>query len=274
MPVIILPHFNPVAFAIGPFAVHWYALAYIGGILFAWRRGRHLCTQHPGQAKLNPAGFDDFLLWATLGVVLGGRFGYVMFYQPAYYFAHPLDALKIWQGGMSFHGGLVGVILAIYGFCRHRQLPFLVLADIVAVLAPVGIGLGRLANFVNNELWGRPSDLPWAMLFPGSGGDLGIDIPRHPSQIYEALLEGVVLYIILWLAERAGWRKRPGLITGCFFLGYGMLRSLAEFFREPDSFMGYPLAGLTMGQILSLPLMLVGAVLIITRKKEEPRHFG
>ncbi|MCX8506389.1 MAG: prolipoprotein diacylglyceryl transferase [Alphaproteobacteria bacterium] len=292
LPVIILPHFDPIAVAIGPIAIHWYALAYIGGIIFAWWRGKKLLLNSKNSPWLSPAAsakkagsktatsvldaktFEDFVLWATLGVVLGGRLGYVLFYQPGFYLTHPLEALKIWQGGMSFHGGLMGVVLAIYGFCQSRGIKFAYLSDILAQLVPVGLGLGRIANFINNELWGRPSDLPWAMIFPDSDNLIGDATPRHPSQLYEAFFEGMILFIILWFVERAGWRKKPGLITGLFLFFYGVFRGFCEFFREPDSFMGYPLGGFTMGQILSVPLIFAGLIIIINIKNKETSNFG
>ena len=271
LPAIILPPIDPIAVSIGPFAVRWYALAYICGILFAWWRGKKLASKPllaKQNAPLNAQSFEDFVVWGILGIVLGGRLGFVLFYQPGYYASHPLDALKIWQGGMSFHGGLIGVMLATLIFCRRRSIKFFALSDIIAQLAPVGIGLGRMTNFINNELWGRASDVPWAMVFPNSGSESGYDVPRHPSQIYEFLLEGIILFTILWFADHKGWRKYPGRISGLFLIFYGLFRIFVEFFREPDSFMGYFLGGITMGQILSIPLILVGMA-FVARSKES-----
>ena len=204
---------------------------------------------------------DDFLTWATLGVVLGGRLGYVLFYQPGVYLAHPAMILAVWEGGMSFHGGALGVIVAIVWFCRRNAIPLLGFADRVAVCAPIGLGLGRIANFINGELWGRPAPdwLPWAMIFPNGG-----PVPRHPSQLYEALLEGVVLFLVMFaLSRRERLRARFGWLTGAFLIGYGLARITGEFFREPDVFLGYLIGGVTMGQLLCIPMLIAGAWLIL-----------
>jgi len=258
MPFVIpYPVIDPVLVEIGPFAVRWYALAYLCGLVFGWRYARWLATRPP--ALIRAEDVDDFLVWATLGVVLGGRIGYVLFYQPDYFLAHPLAALQIWKGGMAFHGGLMGVVVAAYGFCRVRRLPKAAFADPLFCAAPVGLGLGRLANFINNELAGRPTDVPWAMVFPGWG-----DVPRHPSQLYQASLEGVALFVILFvLARRESVRCRLGLLSGVFLVGYGVFRAFAETFRQPDAVVGFIGPGLTMGQILSFPMILIGAILIV-----------
>jgi phosphatidylglycerol:prolipoprotein diacylglycerol transferase len=204
---------------------------------------------------------DDFLTWATLGVVLGGRLGYVLFYQPATYLAHPAMILAVWEGGMSFHGGALGMAIAIVWFCRRNAIPLLGFADRVAVCAPIGLGLGRIANFINGELWGRPAPdwLPWAMIFPAAGPE-----PRHPSQLYQALLEGLVLFLVMFaLSRREDLRARFGWLTGAFLVGYGLARIIGEFFRQPDVFLGYLLAGATMGQLLSIPMVIAGAWLIL-----------
>jgi phosphatidylglycerol:prolipoprotein diacylglycerol transferase len=204
---------------------------------------------------------DDFLTWATLGVVLGGRLGYVLFYQPSVYLAHPAMILAVWEGGMSFHGGALGVAVAIVWFCRHNGIPLLGFADRVAVTVPIGLGLGRIANFINGELWGRPAPdwLPWAMIFPNGG-----PVPRHPSQIYEALLEGLVLFTVMFtLSHRESLRTRFGWLTGAFLIGYGIARSTGEFFREPDVFLGYLIGDATMGQLLCIPMLIAGAWLIL-----------
>ena len=250
---IPFPAIDPVLVQVGPFAIRWYALAYIVGLLIGWRYCLYLAGRPPRLVTRDQ--LDDFFLWATLGVVLGGRIGYVLFYQPGYFLEHPLDILFVWEGGMSFHGGLIGVILAMYLFARRRGIPFFALTDIVASATPIGLFFGRLANFVNGELFGRPTDVPWAMVFPNGG-----DQPRHPSQLYEAALEGVVLFLALFLLARfTRALERPGLLSGVFLIGYGLSRFLVEFFREPDAQLGYLLGGtVTMGQILSLPMIALG----------------
>jgi len=245
------PNFDPIAVSIGPFAIRWYALAYIGGLLIGWRYGRWLARRSPVQ--IAPVAIDDYLVWATLGVVLGGRFGYVLFYNFPFYLSHPLHILYVWQGGMSFHGGLLGVCVATLLFARKAGIPLLRLADVVACAAPIGLFLGRLANFVNGELFGRPTDLPWGMVFPHGG-----PVPRHPSQLYEATLEGVVLFFVLWLLVRRGGLRRRGLTTGIFLAGYAAARLFVEQFRQPDPQIGFLAGGITMGQLLSLPMLLIG----------------
>lgn len=252
------PSFDPIAFEVGPLAIRWYALSYITGILLAWVYCRRL-TRLPPQA-MNPAAFDDFMAWAVLGIVLGGRLGYILFYRPHFYLAEPLEILKIWQGGMSFHGGFIGVLLAMLLFARKRGLPYLALTDIVGAAAPIGLFLGRIANFVNGELYGRVTDaeaVPWAMAFPGGGPQ-----PRHPSQLYEAGLEGLVLFVILLWMVRLGALKYRGLISGAFMLGYGMARFIVEYFREPDQGIALAPTLFSMGQLLSTPMILLGAALL------------
>ena len=263
IPVLTFWQPDPVLVHLGPFGIRWYALAYIIGLVLGWRLMRSLVRLRPAVAT--PEQCDDFLTWATLGVVLGGRLGYVLFYQPTFYAEHPLDALAVWQGGMSFHGGALGVTLAIILFCVRNGVPILGFADRMAVVTPMGLLFGRLANFVNGELWGRPAPdwLPWAMVFPRVD-----DLPRHPSQLYEALLEGVVLFAVMWaLSRRESLRERFGTLTGCFLVGYGTARCIGEFFREPDAFLGYLWEGTTMGQLLSLPLILVGVGLILWARR-------
>ena len=263
-PVRLFP--SPTVFLqVGPLVIRWYALAYIGGLVLGWRLVRRLVARAPAVAT--PVQVDDFLTWATLGVVLGGRLGYVLFYKPGFFLAEPLQIFAVWQGGMSFHGGMLGVAVAIVWFCRREEIPFLGFADRVAVAAPIGLGLGRIANFVNGELWGRPAPdwLPWAMRFPASGDDL----LRHPSQLYEATLEGVVLFtVMLLLVRQEPLRARFGWLTGAFLVGYAVARITSEFFREPDAFLGFLFAGATMGQLLSLPLLLAGLWLIL---RSRPR---
>ncbi len=262
IPVLLFPQFDPVIVQVGPLAIRWYALAYIGSLLLGWRLMRVLARRSPAVASLLQT--DDFLTWATLGVVLGGRLGYVLFYQPSHFLAHPLEIFAVWQGGMSFHGGALGVMTALVLYCRQNAIPLLGFADRVAVVAPIGLGLGRIANFINGELWGRvaPDWLPWAMIFPYVGPE-----PRHPSQIYQALMEGLVLFVVLWLcARRAAIRARFGLLSGIFLIGYGIARITGEVFRQPDAFLGFLYAGATMGQLLSLP-MIVGGVVLVARSR-------
>jgi phosphatidylglycerol---prolipoprotein diacylglyceryl transferase len=259
MPLFAIPYpvMDPVLIELGPFAIRWYALAYIVGLVVGWRWCLMLAKRPP--LTVTALAVDDFLVWATLGVVLGGRLGYVLFYKPDYYFANPLEALQVWHGGMSFHGGALGVVAAILLFCRQRKLPILPFGDIIVCAVPIGLFFGRLANFINSELWGRVSDVPWAMVFPNGG-----PLPRHPSQLYEAGLEGLALFLIINGLERfTRIRERPGALSGVFLIGYGVARSIAELFREPDSFLGFLAFGLTMGQWLSLPLIIVGLVLLL-----------
>ena len=259
IPVLLFPQFDPVIVQLGPFGIRWYALAYIAGIVLGWRLLRRLVQLPPTVATTVQA--DDFITWATLGIVLGGRLGYVLFYQPSVYLAHPLQAFAVWEGGMSFHGGAIGVTVAIVWFCRRNKIPLLGMADRVAVCVPIGLGLGRIANFINGELWGRqaPDWLPWAMIFPNAGAE-----PRHPSQIYQALLEGLVLFLVLFaLSRRETLRARFGWLTGAFLIGYGLARITGEFFRQPDAFLGFLAFGTTMGQLLSVPMVIAGAWLIL-----------
>jgi phosphatidylglycerol---prolipoprotein diacylglyceryl transferase len=261
---LTFPNIDPVAIELGPFAVRWYALAYIAGILLGWRYAIHLAARPP--VFMSREAIDDFIVWVTLGIILGGRLGYVVFYKPAHYLANPLEALYVWQGGMSFHGGLIGVLFAIWLFARQRRIPVLALGDLVASVVPIGLFFGRIANFVNGELYGRPSDVPWAMAFPGGG-----PLPRHPSQLYEACLEGIALFLVLaWFSRQPGWRDRPGRIGGLFLAGYAVARIIAEAFREPDAHLGFFLGGVTMGQILSLPMLATGLYLIVSGNRRPP----
>ena len=268
---IPFPAIDPVLIRIGPFAIRWYALAYIAGILAGWLYARAIVRSQRlwgGKAPLSVADYDDFVLWVTLGIILGGRLGYVLFYNPGYFATHPAEILQLWNGGMSFHGGLLGCVAAAVLFARSRGIPFLSLADVSCAVAPIGLFLGRLANFVNGELWGRVTDVPWAVIFPNAG-----TMPRHPSQLYEAGLEGPALLIVLALFVRAGALKRPGLIAGVFALGYGIARFFCEFFRQPDLQLGeagFLWGGLTMGMLLSLPLMLAGIGFIVVARRTQP----
>ncbi len=266
IPVLLFPQIDPVLIQVGPLAIHWYALAYITGLVVGWRLVRRLAAQRPAVA--NQLQVDDFLSWATLGVVLGGRLGYVLFYQPGRFLAAPWQILEVWQGGMSFHGGFLGVAVAVIWYCRSQGIPVLGFADRIAVVAPIGLGLGRIANFINGELWGRqaPDWLPWAMIFPTGG-----PIARHPSQLYQALLEGAVLLTVMaLLGRRAAVRERFGLLTGVFLAGYAIARITGEFFRQPDPFLGFLFAGATMGQLLSIPMLLAGIWLIVRALRSGP----
>jgi phosphatidylglycerol---prolipoprotein diacylglyceryl transferase len=270
MPLAVLPFpaFNPVLVSIGPFAIRWYALAYICGILLGWFYARMLIRNEKlwgGAAPMTVLDYDDFILWVTLGIVLGGRTGYVLFYNFPHFIANPLEVFEVWKGGMSFHGGFLGCVAAVVLFARHRGIPMLSLGDITCAVGPIGLFLGRLANFIKPELWGRPSDVPWAMIFPDGG-----PLPRHPSQLYEAGLEGIVLFFVLLLLMRMGVLKRPGLIIGAFAVGYALARSFCELFREPDPQLGFLWGGLTMGMLLSIPLFLAGVGFIAVALREKP----
>jgi phosphatidylglycerol:prolipoprotein diacylglycerol transferase len=251
------PRIDPVAIKIGPLAIRWYGLAYITGLVLGWRYTVFLSRQKRFNApdtRPNATDLDDFLFWAMAGVLLGGRLGIVLFYQPSFYFAHPVNIVKIWQGGMSFHGGMLGVVVALIVFARRRQIPLLQLSDLVACAVPIGLFFGRVANFINGELWGRVTASPLGMVFPDGGPE-----PRHPSQLYEASSEGVLLFVLLAiLAQRPGIRMRGGVLTGLFLIGYAVARSICELFREPDSYLGFIVGGISMGQILSFPMLLAG----------------
>jgi phosphatidylglycerol:prolipoprotein diacylglycerol transferase len=270
MPLFVIPFpaFDPVMVQIGPFAIRWYALAYIVGILAGWLYARAIIRSEQawsGPPPLSVADYDDFVLWATFGIILGGRIGYVLFYNPGFFLEHPAEIVQLWKGGMSFHGGFLGVVVAVAWYARRRAIPFLTLGDLTCAVAPIGIFLVRLANFINGELWGRVSDVPWAMVFP-SGGPL----PRHPSQLYEATLEGLVLFALLAILVRRGALRRPGTVIGVFALGYGAARLFCELFREPDAQLGFLWGGLTMGMLLTLPLMLAGLAFVMAARRRPP----
>ncbi|WP_181706727.1 prolipoprotein diacylglyceryl transferase [Chthonobacter rhizosphaerae] len=264
MPLLALPFpaIDPVLIEIGPFAIRWYALAYVTGLLFGWWYLRRLVSSPSlwGATRRPTAlDIDDLLVWVTLGVVLGGRIGYVLFYNFAAYREDPWEILKVWHGGMAFHGALAGTALAILLYARRNGQNVWSLYDLAAAAVPVGLFLGRIANFINGELFGRPTDVPWAVVFPTAD-----DYPRHPSQLYEAGLEGLVLFVVLTLLVRSGALARPGLVTGVFGIGYGLSRSFVEFFRSPDPQVGYiALDFVTMGMLLSVPLVVIGAALVV-----------
>nr|WP_111301007.1 prolipoprotein diacylglyceryl transferase [Paracoccus saliphilus] len=268
-------------------SLRWYALAYLAGLIIGWRLIVAMMRRPRlwgDGAPTAPDRVDDLLTWVILGVILGGRLGFVLFYEPAYYLANPAEILKVWQGGMSFHGGFAGVILATWAWARAQCVPVLRLADAMAVVAPIGIFFGRIANFINAELWGRPTDLPWGVVFPGDAAQAcaGVEGPcaRHPSQLYEAGLEGLLLGLVLLALVRGGGLRRPGLAFGTFLAGYGLARIFVELFRVADAqfitpenplghVLGGPVIGLTMGQVLSLPMVLIG-LLLIWRARRRP----
>lgn len=254
--MMVHPQFDPIAFSLGPLAVRWYGLMYLLAFGAFWLLGRHRIAHPPagGRAPVTREQFEDLLFAGILGVILGGRLGYVLFYKPGYYLDHPLEAFAIWQGGMSFHGGFLGVLVAMVVVARRLNVNWWTLMDFIAPLVPLGIGAGRLGNFINGELWGRTTDGPWGMVFRGAG-----DLPRHPSQLYEMALEGLALFALLWW-----FSSRPrerGKVSALFLVGYGSFRFVCEFAREPDAFLGFLALGLSMGQWLSLPMILAGLVL-------------
>lgn len=259
--MLVHPQFDPVAFSIGPIAVRWYGLMYLVGFgLFLWL-GKLRASRYPERGFAR-GDVDDLLFYGALGTIIGGRLGYVLFYKASHYLAHPAEIIRVWEGGMSFHGGLLGVILALLLWSWRRGKPFLVVTDFVAPLVPLGFAAGRLGNFINAELPGRPWNGPWAMVFPNVD-----QIPRHPSQLYQFALEGVALFVVLWLYSRS---SRPvGAVSGAFLLGYGVFRFIAEFAREPDSFLGLLALSLSMGQWLSLPMMLAGVLLLVTSRRKQ-----
>ncbi|HXY58555.1 MAG TPA: prolipoprotein diacylglyceryl transferase [Methylocystis sp.] len=263
MPIFVIPFpmINPVAVDIGPLPLRWYALAYIAGFVCAWIFMRALVSREsrwlPGQPRPTKEQTDDLLVYAAFGVIIGGRLGHVLIYDPGPFLAHPIDIFKTWQGGMAFHGGLIGAVAGLTLFAFRQGLPWTTVADLCATVSPIGLFFGRLANFIRPEMWGRPSEVPWAMVFPGAG-----DVPRHPSQLYEAGLEGLALGLLLWLAVRAGALKRPGLVAGLFGVGYACARTFCEFFREPHPVQEALANGLTMGIALSAPMLIVGLLLI------------
>ena len=263
MPFLVIPFpiVDPVALNLGPFPIRWYALGYIGGLLGGWLYAWWLLRSARlwgDTSRPSPGGIEDLVLYGALGVVVGGRLGDVLFYEWGYYSAHPLEILELWNGGMAFHGGLIGALLAFWYFARQTKVSFLTIADIGAATAPIGIFLVRLANFIKPELWGRPSDVPWAMVFPGVDNQ-----PRHPSQLYEAGFEGLLLLVLLAICIRMGALKRPGLVAGLFGVGYALARIVSEFFREPVPQLEQLSHGLTMGMVLSVPILALGAALIV-----------
>lgn len=257
------PSIDPVALQVGPVAIHWYGLMYLIGFALVWLLGRRRINQ--GHTDLTLRDLEDIIFYSVLGVIVGGRLGYALFYKPAEYLAHPLKIFYLWEGGMAFHGGLVGVIAVLLLYARKRKMHLLQIGDFVAPLIPLGLAAGRLGNFINGELWGRPTNLPWGMLFPQTGDG----VARHPSQLYEMALEGFVLFALLWWFAR---KPRPmGQISAVFLMGYGAFRFAVEYTREPDYYLGLLAGGLSMGQLLSLPMMIAGALIfVLAAKKSSP----
>ncbi|MBF9194410.1 prolipoprotein diacylglyceryl transferase [Microvirga terrestris] len=275
------PLIDPIAISIGPIAIRWYALAYVVGLLGGWFYAKRLTAKADlwgGLKQPKPIDVDDLIVWVALGVVLGGRIGYVLFYNLSSYLSQPLEIFAVWRGGMSFHGGFLGAVLAIVLFARSRGLNPLAMLDMAAVVTPIGLFFGRIANFINGELWGRPApEFPYAVVFPHAG-----PVPRHPSQLYEALGEGLILFIVMAFAARRFGFRRPGLLGGIFVLGYALARIVCEFFREPDAQLGFLFGssfgalggGITMGMLLSVPMALVGAgaIVLAARGLTRPRQ--
>lgn len=260
--MLVYPHINPVALQLGPLAVHWYGLMYLAGFMtFLWL-GRKRIAQLK-LPKFDAKLLDDLLFYGVIGVILGGRLGEVLFYNPGYYFSHPAKILAVWEGGMSFHGGFLGVLIAMALFARQQKLHWLQLMDFIAPLVPPGLAFGRLGNFINGELWGRPTDAPWGMVFPHVD-----NLPRHPSQLYECALEGIALFILLWWFSQ---KPRPvGAVSGLFLIGYGSFRFIAEFTRNPDDgIFGLMTFGVSMGQWLSLPMVMVGITMMMWSRRSN-----
>ncbi|TFL15159.1 prolipoprotein diacylglyceryl transferase [Pusillimonas caeni] len=253
--MLVHPQFDPVALQLGPVAVHWYGLMYLVGFGLVWLLGRWRIKA--GKTDLTLRDLEDLIFYCVLGVVVGGRLGYALFYKPAEYLANPIELLYVWQGGMSFHGGLLGVLTVLFLFARRKGKPLLAISDFLAPLIPLGLAAGRLGNFINGELWGRATSMPWGMVFPQSGDNLA----RHPSQLYELGLEGLLLFALVWWFSN---KPRPlGQVSAVFLMGYGALRFLVEYTREPDAFLGLLAGGLSMGQLLSLPMIAAGAVIFL-----------
>jgi phosphatidylglycerol---prolipoprotein diacylglyceryl transferase len=270
MPALLLPYpvIDPVLVHLGPLAIRWYALAYIAGLLAGWWLIRRVVSDDrywDGKPRPSADSIDDLLVYCALGTIIGGRLGNVLFYDPGYYLSHPLEIFMVWRGGMAYHGGMLGVFVGVLLFARRYRVPWLTVLDLACLVAPLGIFLGRIANFIKPELWGRATDVPWAMVFPGSDG-----LPRHPSQLYEAALEGAANFAILWALTRRGGLQSCGLVTGAFGVVYGTSRIICEFFRDPDPNLEALGGGLTMGMLLSAPMVLIGLGLILWASMKAP----
>jgi phosphatidylglycerol:prolipoprotein diacylglycerol transferase len=266
--LIAYPSIDPVLVNIGPFPIRWYALAYIAGLILGWAYARFLVGRDSFWDSLprpSVVSIDDLIVYIAVGIIFGGRIGYVLFYNPAFYAQNLAEIPAVWKGGMSFHGGLLGAALAVALFARRQKVAVMSVADIASAATPIGLCLGRIANFIKPELWGRPTDVAWAMIFPGAG-----PLPRHPSQLYEASLEGFALFVLLYIAIRLGALRRPGLVTGLFAIGYGLARIFCEFFREPDPQLGFLFGGATMGMLLSLPLIAAGLICLFYARQKTP----
>lgn len=264
---IAFPDIDPVIVQLGPLALRWYSMAYIAGIVLGWIYARRIASNERlwgGPAPMTKEDLDDFIVWATIGIVVGGRVGFVLFYDLPLYLQHPMEVFAVWRGGMSFHGGLIGTTIAMILFGRRRRIPVWSLFDVIASVAPIGLFFGRIANFINSELWGRPTDLPWGVVFPNGG-----PLARHPSQLYEAALEGVVLFLVLRFLTHSRLRLRtPRFVAGIFIAGYATARILVEFVREPDVQIGYLYGGwLTMGMVLSTPMLLLGIGVALSARR-------
>ncbi len=257
--MLVHPQFDPIALQIGPLAIHWYGLMYLVGFTLVWLAGNWRIKH--GQTRFSSKDLEDLIFYCVFGVVIGGRLGYTLIYQPGYYLQHPLEILYVWQGGMAFHGGLLGVLVVLTLFARLKHYRFLEIGDFLSPLIPLGLAVGRLGNFINGELWGRPTNVPWAMVFP-QADELG----RHPSQLYQMCLEGIALFIILWVFSR---KPRPvGQVSALFLILYGSFRFLVEYTREPDEFLGLLGAGLSMGQWLSIPMIIAGFALFVWSRQQ------
>ncbi len=266
--LIAYPAIDPVLVNIGPLPIRWYALAYIAGLILGWAYARYLVGHDRfwnGLPRPSVQSIDDLIVYIAVGIIFGGRIGYVLFYNPGFYAENLAEIPAVWKGGMSFHGGLVGAALAVVIFARRHKVAIMSVADIASAATPIGLCLGRIANFIKPELWGRPTDVWWAMKFPYSDGQ-----PRHPSQLYEASLEGLVLFVLLYIAIRLGALRRPGLVAGLFAIGYGAARIFCEFFREPDPQLGFLFGGATMGMLLSLPLIAAGVLCLLYACRKSP----
>jgi phosphatidylglycerol:prolipoprotein diacylglycerol transferase len=262
---LTFPNIDPIALSLGPVQIRWYALAYLAGILLGWAYARYIVKKdEPRGLRPNRQDIDDYVPYAVMGIILGGRLGYILFYQPAYYLTNPGEIFYLWQGGMSFHGGAAGVIISLIAYALIKKFNMFRLGDLAALCCTIGLFFGRIANFINGELYGRATDVSWGMVFPHGGAE-----PRHPSQLYEAALEGLLLFIILSILAHKEWvRNRPGIIGGTFLMGYGLARSFVELFREPDDHLGFIIGQATMGQILCVPMILLGAFFVIRGLKK------